>query len=282
MNNIVSISQFKNCFNPLPIKHIPLYDFYNSIINGDYASEVERIRSNPEAAKELKKKLPCVTVSGIFRHRDEKNLILHSGRICIDIDGKDNTHIEDWYLVRTTLGGWGSIEFAALSASAKGVFVVIPIRYPERHKDHYTALETIFAKYGLKIDSQCKDVCRLRFMTYDKDAVFNKDVTQFRLTYPEPRPKIKYHPRDLTDDLDMAINDVISRGQDITSAYKNWYEIGAALANEFGEGGRERFHRLSQLYPKYKPAECDRQYTACMRNPKKYTRATIFYYINQI
>lgn len=282
MSDLVNISLFKDCFNPVPFRNILLYDFYNCVIVGDYAKEIQEIRSNPESAYDLKKKLPCVTISGTFSHREEKSLTQHSGRICIDIDAKDNPAITDWPSLRDTIGTWESVEFASLSTSGKGVFVVILIRYPERHFSHFLAIERTFKKYGIKIDRQCKDISRLRFMTDDAGAILNKNVVHYRVLYQEPQRKASTQFQNSGDDLDKVINDVISKGLDITNAYKNWYEIGCALANEFGEAGRERFHRLSKIYPKYKESKCDKQYNACMKSPKKYSKATIIYYINQL
>jgi|WetSurSiteA1Bulk_404760.scaffolds.fasta_scaffold06215_4 hypothetical protein len=281
MNELAKISFYKDCFSPVPGSHILLSDFYNSVINGDYATEIFTIRSNPDKAAELKKKLPGVTISGTFSHREEKSLILHSGRICIDIDAKMNPTITDWELLRDTLGTWESVEFVALSSSGKGVFVVIVIRYPEKHLQHFLALERTFKKYGLIVDPNCKDVSRLRFMTDDKGAVINKNVTEYRILYEEPKRRLTPH-RNSKDDLGAVINEIVSKRLDITNSYKNWYEIGCALANELGERGRDDFHRLSQIYSGYKQKECDRQYSACLKNPKRYSRATIFYYKKQL
>lgn len=277
MNNI---SFFKDCFSASPVKDISIFDFYDSIVKGDYATEINNIRSNQGDISKLKKELPGLTISGTFSHREIKGLLQHSGRICIDIDGKSNPQITDWPLLRTTLGTWESVEFAALSSSGKGVFVVIVVRYPEKHLLHFQALEKTFAKYGLVIDPLCKDVCRLRFMSYDSEAVLNYDVVPYRILYQEPEKKrrSKINPE---DDLRKTIDVIVNMNIDITNSYKNWYEIGCALVNEFGERGRNDFHRLSKIYPEYKERECDRQYDKCLKNSKRYSRATIFYYLKQ-
>lgn len=284
MNDLTKISLFKNGHDNTPIKDILLYNFYYAIINGDYKSEIEKIRSctDPEEVKRLKKELPSVTISGTFKKRNAESLIKHSMRICIDLDGKENPHIENWSELRDTLGTWKEVEFASLSASGRGVFIVILISYPEKHLQHYKAIENIFQKkYGIKTDPMCKDVPRLRFMTYDKDAVFNESVIPFRVIYQEPKREKKTYQTD-NDDLGKAISEIISKRLDITGSYKNWYEIGCAVVNEYGEKGRNIFHNLSQNYPKYKYDECDRQFNACVKNPKLYSKATIFYFKNQV
>lgn len=282
MNDITKISLFRNRLQTAPVGDILLNSFYKTVLNGDYKTEIEKIRTNPDKAKGLKKMLPCVTISGTFKERNAEGLIEHSGRICIDLDAKDNPDIENWPELRDTLGTWNEVEFAALSASGKGVFIVILISYPEKHLQHYHAIENIFKnKYCIKTDPSCKDIPRLRFMSYDKDAIFNEKVTPCRIKYQEPkRTKNKYQTS--TDDLGKIINEIVSQGLDITNSYKNWYEIGCALANEYGENGRDIYHNLSQNYPKYRYSECDRQFDKCLNNPKGYSKATIFYYKNQL
>lgn len=282
MSDITQISFFKNCLHTTPIRDILLFNFYHTVINGDYRTEIEEIRANPNIVKDLKKMLPCVTISGTFKERNTNGLIKHSGRICIDFDAKDNPHIDSWPELRDTLGTWKEVEFAALSASGLGVFIVIPVSYPEKHLQHYRAIGNIFKnKYSIKTDPTCKDIPRLRFMTYDKDAVLNEKVTPFRMIFQESKQiKVRYQIE--TDDLGKTINEIVSKGLDITNSYKNWYEIGCALANEYGENGRNIFHKLSQNYPDYRHSECDRQFDKCLKNPKKYSKATIFYYKNQL
>lgn len=284
MNDIANISYFGDCFDTTPAGEIPLSNFYSAVRCADYGSEIEKIRSctDVEEKKKLKKLLPCFTISGTFSQRNAAGLKHHSGRICIDIDADDNTHINDWSELRSTLGTWGSVEFSSLSASGKGVFLVIVIRWPEKHLQHYIALQKTFARYGLTIDPLCKDVCRLRYMSADKGAVLNDSVIPYRIIYEEPAPRKRKSKIDKSDDLRPTIDMIVSKGIDITDGYNAWYQIGAALANEFGEAGRDDFHRLSRIYPKYRERECDKQYNACLKNPKGYSRATIFYYLKQL
>jgi predicted P-loop ATPase len=68
--------------------------------------------------------------------------------------------------------------------------------------------------------------------------------------------------------------------------YSDWISIAYALVSEFGEQGRDHFHTLSSHSSKYNSDDCDRQYTACLKNHseskgKKSTIATIYYYAKQ-
>ena len=63
----------------------------------------------------------------------------------------------------------------------------------------------------------------------------------------------------------------------MADSYRDWFRVGRALASEFGEGGREYFHRVSRNSEKYRREECDRQYDACLRCGTRYTISTFFY-----
>ena len=59
---------------------------------------------------------------------------------------------------------------------------------------------------------------------------------------------------------------IVENGKDITQGYQNWVRLGFALADGLGEAGRDIFHRLSQMNSEYKYAECEKQFTNCMRS----------------
>ncbi len=72
---------------------------------------------------------------------------------------------------------------------------------------------------------------------------------------------------------------------DITLSYQAWYQVGQALANEFGEGegARNYFHQLSQFHPNYRASKTDGQFTACLKATIRtnYTLDTIRYWLQQ-
>ncbi len=67
-------------------------------------------------------------------------------------------------------------------------------------------------------------------------------------------------------DIRAIVNRIEASGVDITDGYNNWLEIGFALSCELGESGRIYFHRLSSRNPGYRPDECDKQYTNCLKS----------------
>ena len=180
MKDIHQISVFENYLNPVPEGNIHIRAFVNDILRGTFRTEVEKIRSAEDKNK-LKSKLPAVTISGTFSKRANDCLIQHSGFICIDIDTKPEG--VTWEALRDTAGGWDHVYLSAISVSGNGMFLIIPILRPEKHKLHFEALRIEFEGMGITIDKACKDLARLRGISYDPDAIFNPDTKPYQNIY---------------------------------------------------------------------------------------------------
>ncbi|MCI2228279.1 DUF3987 domain-containing protein [Polaribacter sp. MSW13] len=85
-----------------------------------------------------------------------------------------------------------------------------------------------------------------------------------------------------TNKLESYINEIEKNKIDITTNYANWRNIGFAIADEYGESGREYFHRLSKFHSSYNYKDCDEQYSKCI-NSKGHgiTIATLYHHIHQ-
>lgn len=84
---------------------------------------------------------------------------------------------------------------------------------------------------------------------------------------PAPRPRKAQQPGiSPSDDVEEVTQRIEAAGIDITADYGDWVKLGFALSEEYGENGRDYFHRLSRFYPDYDEAECDRQYDKCLRS----------------
>lgn len=83
-------------------------------------------------------------------------------------------------------------------------------------------------------------------------------------------------------DLMTVINEILTRGINITESYGDWIKVGFALAEELGAEGRETFHQLSAMSTKYNPTECERKWHSLLRsNSGRVTRSTIFWMAEQ-
>lgn len=265
------------------------------------------------AAKSL---LPAVTVSGVFSQRSADKLQSHSGLICLDIDGKDNKLIGNFAHLKRHLMNIEEVAYVGLSVSGQGYFVLIPLAYPERHLEHFLALQRDFAEfYKIKVDDACKDVSRLRGYTFDDAGIcrenapaysklllksgqngdfgdtYKKGTASGKRTVSNPvsnpisKGRIKHsRSQNTREDVEALVSEIVSRKTDITSPEPVWFEIGCALANEFGEYGRDLFHMVSQFHFEYNYKEADAKFDHCLAERYKYNIGTFFHHCaaNQI
>ena len=84
------------------------------------------------------------------------------------------------------------------------------------------------------------------------------------------------------EEVERIIQYIESNSTDITSSYSDWVNIGFAFADEFGESGRNLFHRISQFYPDYSSQECGKQFDNCLKaNGQGVSLKTFFYHAKQ-
>ncbi len=259
------------------------------LLNENFNKDIERLRASTSGAerKSIKRSLPQATISGVFSpSRRTDNLKQHSGLICIDIDSKDNTQVKDFDRLKETLFPtlpW--VAYAARSVGGGGYYAIIPIAHPDRHRDHFVALQQEFKERGITIDNACGDVCRMRTLSHDPDPVVNTAVVAYTkcAARETPPPRINPHrhrdPHTVIEEVADRCRTIAVMGIDITDGYRNWFQVGAALAS-LGEEGREFFHVVSSLNPKYSRRHTDRMFTSLLRTRTSthYTIATFFYH----
>ena len=87
--------------------------------------------------------------------------------------------------------------------------------------------------------------------------------------YPQENNVIKSNDRitnleKTNDDLEYLITQIENDKKDITGSYDTWLKIGFAIADHFGEDGRNYFQRVSQFHPEYDSKVCDDQFDKCL------------------
>jgi hypothetical protein len=279
MKDKSKISLFDNYRGTIPAGEISVYEFCLNVIDCDYKNEIDKLRKieDKKGRDAIKKTLPAATISGTFTERKKEGLKIHSGFIAIDLDAGDNPNT-NWPELRDNLAKIRNVYFSALSASGKGVFALIPITDPEMHEQHFDSLKRdLWSVYGLKMDPKCRDVSRLRGISSDPDAKLNPEAIPYGRTYTAPRQEPLPARYDfINGDFDRLIKKINDSGIDITADYGDWLRIGWALVNEKGVGGRSLYHQISKYYSGYNRQECDRQYSACLRNPGQPTKNFLF------
>ena len=276
------VSVFNSFSNTKPQSTINIDAF---LFNEKYKSKVDEVRicTDKEQKKVLKSNLPCITPSGIFKQRTNALLIQHSSLICIDIDSKENILITDWELVKKKLSTFTGLYYCGLSVSGNGLFCLIRIAQPEYHLQHFTALKVDFKKLNINVDDACKDIARLRCISFDETPIYLPMAEAYRKR-AEISPKwlirpVKLSPKaDITEIRVKRLIDIIQSNHiDITDAYFDWFAVGRALASEFGESGRNLYHIVSQQSIKYIHAQCDKQFDKCLTSCKRTSISTFFW-----
>ena len=223
-------------------------------------ARVEALRSLPYGSAEFiqaKRQMPCYTPSGVFEVRNSEGLIKHSGVLCIEWD-----KVEDVDALKDLLGGFPFVYYAGLSCSGCGVFALVKIAEPTKHREYFRALSEYFGGIGYRVDESGKDVCRLRVASWDGSPVFNPDSEVWDILPTIAKPT--YAPRIATatdERLLLAGVEYITRyGVDITAGRNNWLSIGSCVKSIMGASGEDVFVALSRYHPQYRESDARKTY----------------------
>ena len=284
MNHLnIEVSCFANYYtesNPRPV------NLLKWLTSDKYASTVRQIRAidDKDERNRLKGQLPAITTSGTFSRRQQDCLIKHSGLIQFDVDGKDNGHITNFTELKEQVSKLAEVVYCGLSVSGRGFWGLVPIAYPAKHKLHFQALQEDFRRWGIILDSAPANVASLRGYSYDPDGYFNPQAKVYtKLFEPKPqRYRKSYQGRKLETDearkVEACLQAIEAGRIDITGNYDKWKAIASALANEFGEVGRDYFHRASQFHHKYDQKRTDEEFDKYLKYKYSYDIATFYHY----
>jgi len=288
----IVVSRFKNYRSNTPTFNVNLWDWLK---DDGRKADIEYLRTlnDKDDIGIIKAGLPCITPSGTFSKRNLSGLIKHSGIICLDIDADHNPHITDFEQQRNELCNLVNVAYCSLSASGRGVFCLIPLQYPEMHKQHFEALKINFERQGITIDKSCGDITRLRGYSYDHKAYINKNAKVYgqlcenkiksSLAPLRTKPNYEFKERfDTKDKVAVILTKIQETGTDITGDYNQWFKIGCALANEFGDEGREMFHAVSQFSNQYQFTRTNAEFNKCLKYGYNHiTVRTFFHFAHQ-
>jgi predicted P-loop ATPase/uncharacterized protein YciI len=278
----MQISYYKNISSKQDVD-IEINSFLEGIRTGRWQDIVLETRAAPtKEIKDLKKlSAPIVLISGSFSDRKDEALRAHSGFIAMDIDKIEN--VED---VKKLLSNDPYTYAAFTSIGGSGLCVIVRID-GSRHLDAFNAIASyLYNSYQLIVDQSCKNVSRCRIVSYDPFMVLNTKAQVFKKYLPKKK-EIKYNKVVVVkNDFDSMIAEMDKKQINLCEDYSDWISICYALVSEFGEQGRDHFHTLSSHSSKYNSDDCDRQYTACLKNHSeskgnKSTIATIYYHAKQ-
>jgi predicted P-loop ATPase len=279
-----SVSIYKNIHDSKSRETIHLETFLQAIQSGKWQDQVLEIRllKEHEERQQAKKKLPYVTISGIFNDgRSVAGLSAHSGFLGMDIDDLKN----DVEGTRQLLSADPYVYACFTSVSGTGLCVIFKID-PEKHREAFDGVaDYLIKQYQLIIDPSGKDVSRPRYVSFDPALYHNDKAATFKKYLPKPKAKKIQATIFVQDEFERVIGEMANANVSCVEDYRDWRDIGFGLADQFGEAGRSYFHSLSSASSKYQPEMCDRQYTHCLRgngkSGSKITIATIYWYAKQ-
>lgn len=296
------ISAYKNVTDTTPAT-VTLRQF---LFSKKHQSQIIALRAEGEKKRrdELKKRLPAATISGTFTKRAVAHIEQYNGLVCLDFDAADNPGRTPADM-KTILSAFDEVAYAAVSVGGAGTFAIIPTTNtdPTAHASVVDLLGAVLATHGLSYDRSCKDISRLRIVSYDPEAYINpnaypfdadrlrriiKAVHEEESTRP-PRPLIirqRVPPPigggagggvDRTRERVEALISAVEHSRtDLTGHYDDWIKLGFAIASHFGMDGEDYYQRLSQFHEKYDHQETAKKYADFVRNGRRIRIGTFF------
>lgn len=278
------------------IGDVSLYDAIQ--VGNEHKDEIQQIRSinrdtDEKEYKRIKMQMPMHTVSCLCG-TTAKDINKYNNLICIDIDEKDNQQLSIEEL-RQKVNSLPYTLYSSKSVGGKGLYILI---FVDGGKDdfisHFKALQDEFNKLGIIIDRSCKNLNRLRVISFDTENYYNekaeiytkKKIEYPKVTYKETKPTYKAnHTNKDKATFEMALKDIEERGLIITKNHQQTLDLSNCMAGVFGEEGRGYLHTIRRQrkgYDEYKINECFDTSLNYIEQGHKYTLGTFFKYYNQV
>lgn len=244
-------------------------------------------RTDPKAAKAMKTaNLPCVTISGLFEGERKASLVTTTNPIiCVDIDVLPEGMSLDQ--LKRKVFELPYVFYVSLSARGEGIFALI---YYNMEKDFlytFKALQYDFKVMGIVIDKACKDICRLRFVSWDEEPLEKEEVDRYEPVYLEmfadpqfyKETKERQNTQVHIDDYFtyQTIKYLIKQCGYRADEYQDWLMDGFRLAT-FGEYGHALFIYLSSVSQGYNERAAERKWNECVRTTQMTKDCLAHYY----
>jgi predicted P-loop ATPase len=254
------VGVYNSVFSKKTETNLSILEYLDKIKSGFWQDIVLDVRTN----KIKKDKAPAVTLSGTFgENKSNDSLIQHSGFICIDVDSKDQI-AEVGKMVLSKDPYTYAIHD---SISGNGGFIILVKIDPNKHLDAFLGLEKYyFENYKIVIDKSCKNVSRLRFVSYDPDLLINEKSKVFKSYLKKAEKKIENKPLVIKKDFDRIVNEASQ--MNLFDSYDDYIKCCFALVHEFKEDGRGYFHKLCERSFKYKFEDADKDYSKVLKSDK--------------
>jgi hypothetical protein len=228
--------------------------------NGEHQSIIFEARANKTDKKkytEIKSKLPAITGSCTMKQnsRSVANISEMNGLILIDIDCDVNTEL------RKRIDADKYTFCSNRSVSGTGLVVFVKINSDLFLESFHGLAQYYSDNFDVDIDQSCKDVSRLRYISYDIDIFVNEKSETFKAK-KAPAKKVKKETFFFAkDDFGFIMDQIQNKGIDLCKEdYKTFCEIGFSIGSHFGDAGLKYFKTICQNGSKYDPIRIESQY----------------------
>ncbi|TXI13269.1 MAG: hypothetical protein E6Q68_01785 [Polynucleobacter sp.] len=254
-----------------------LLDYLERTRDGEWQDIVFECRnaSSKEERDAIKKKMPTATLSGLFSKRRDDGMTEHSEYLSMDIDSVENVQA-----VKNVLCQDKYVYSCFVSTSGNGLRALFKIE-PSRHRDAFNGIaQYLFEKYEIICDRNGINVSKPYLVSFDPYLYISPDdVPVFKKYVKETVIKKAIDFYYTPNDFEQILNQISSRSINICENYNDWVRVGFAIAEQFGEAGRDYFHTISSQSAKYNHGVTEKQYRYCLkgRGTTKINISTFYY-----
>lgn len=245
-----------------------LVDLYAFVTDEQNESKFQLLRSNDDSVtqdqkSEIKKKLPWVTLSGVFAGKRAASKF-NSEEVCLV--QADFDHIDDPNALKKVLSELSCVAMTFISPSGNGVKAIVHVENGCKDFSIIWSSVSSFLKKntGYEIDAATKDISRLMFLSYDADCFKNYSTVPLEISQvdenngSEVSQQKKAFIGQINDDGDLT---KVSNAMNSISCedYQTWLQVGMALHNSFfaSEEAKEVWSNWSSKSVKFNQKDID-------------------------
>lgn len=216
--------------------------------------------------KELKRQLPSFTASATYRgERKAENLTNYNALCVIDLD-----NLADVEKAKEDVSKLPFVLYCAKSVGGKGLYCIVRLDGDiDDYKAHWYALKDDFEGIGYKVDISCKDISRLRFVSYDENPYINYKATiytkkkEIQIFTPSTHCHLLNgnETKGLTPQEQKILEDIITDVQtnhlQLSKNHADTLYVASVLSSIMGEDGRQYLHIIRKQRSGYDERKID-------------------------
>lgn len=216
--------------------------------------------------KELKRQLPSYTTTATYSgERKAENMTNYNALCVIDLDD-----LADVEKAKEDVKQLPFVLYCAKSVGGKGLYCIVRVDGDiDDYKAHWHALADDFANIGYNVDVSCKDVSRLRFVSYDPNPYINYQASiytrkkEIQIFTPSTLPLTRNgnETKGLTPQeqkiLEDIITDVQSNHIQLSKNHADTLYVASVLSSIMGEDGRQYLHIIRKQRSGYDSRKID-------------------------